>query len=55
MLTLQPQNLTDEELLRYAELHVHDSEGLPHDWQRELVSRFAALQDFVLDELTNNA
>lgn len=54
MLTLQPQNLTDEELLRYAELHVHDSEGLPHDWQRELVRRFAAMYDFVTDELIDH-
>lgn len=55
MLTLSPQNLTDEEILRYAELHVHDAEGLPHAWQRELVRRFAAMYDFIADELTNNA
>jgi hypothetical protein len=50
MLTLQPQNLTDEELLRYATLHVHDNEGLPHEWQRELVQRFTVLLD-TLDKI----
>ena len=38
--TLNPTSLTDLELLRYAEEFVY-GQGIPRNFQRELVRRFA--------------
>ena len=50
MSRIQPQNLSPEELVRYAELHNVD--GLPKDWCQELiacldayVTKYGALAD----------
>ena len=37
--TLSPSNLTDLELLRFAEEFV-DGDGMPRDFQKELVKRY---------------
>lgn len=39
--TLSPSNLTDLELLRFAEEFV-EGNGLPKDFQKELVKRYTA-------------
>ena len=41
MYGIQPQSLTTEELIRFAEDLVHKPEGLPKNWQMELLSRLA--------------
>jgi len=38
---IQPRSLTTQELIRFAEDFVHRPEGLPKDWQMELLSRIA--------------
>lgn len=40
---IQPHNLTNEELLRYAYFTGYDK--LPVEWIQEIVMRFAALLD----------
>ena len=41
MYGIQPRSLTTQELIRFAEDLVHTPEGLPKNWQRELLSRLA--------------
>ena len=41
MYGIQPRSLTTQELVRFAEDLVHTPEGLPKNWQRELLSRLA--------------
>ena len=41
--SIQPQNLTDEELVRYAYLQGHDK--LPVAWITEILKRFEAQLD----------
>ena len=43
MQSLQPNNLSDEELLRYAYLMGHDK--LPTSWVTEIIVRFTARLD----------
>ena len=38
---IQPRSLTTQELIRFAEDFVHKPEGLPKNWQMELLSRIA--------------
>jgi len=38
---IQPRSLTTQELIRFAEDFVHRPEGLPKNWQMELLSRIA--------------
>jgi hypothetical protein len=38
---IQPRTLTDAELVRYADLEVGTKQGLPKEWQEELLRRFA--------------
>lgn len=40
---IQPHNLTNEELLRYA--HTLGPAALPAEWVQEILTRFAALLD----------
>jgi len=41
MYGIQPRSLTTQELVRFAEDLVHTKEGLPRNWQMELLSRLA--------------
>lgn len=41
MYGIQPRSLTTQELIRFAEDLVHTPEGLPKNWQMELLSRLA--------------
>ena len=41
MYGIQPRSLTTQELIRFAEDLVHKPEGLPKNWQLELLSRIA--------------
>jgi hypothetical protein len=41
MYGIQPQSLTTQELIRFAEDMVHKPEGLPKNWQMEILSRLA--------------
>ena len=41
MYRIQPRSLTTQELIRFAEDLVHTPEGLPKNWQMELLSRLA--------------
>jgi hypothetical protein len=41
MYGIQPRSLTTQELIRFAEDFVHKPEGLPKNWQMELLSRLA--------------
>ena len=41
MYGIQPRSLTTQELVRFAEDLVHTKEGLPKNWQMELLSRLA--------------
>ena len=41
MYGIQPQSLTTQELIRFAEDLVHTPNGLPKNWQMELLSRIA--------------
>ena len=41
MYGIQPRSLTTQELIRFAEDLVHTPEGLPKNWQMELLSRIA--------------
>ena len=41
MYGIQPRSLTTQELVRFAEHLVHTPEGLPKNWQMELLSRLA--------------
>ena len=41
MYGIQPRSLTTQELIRFAEDLVHKPEGLPKNWQMELLSRIA--------------
>lgn len=41
MYGIQPRSLTTEELIRFAEDMVHTPNGLPKNWQMELLSRIA--------------
>jgi hypothetical protein len=41
MYGIQPRSLTTQELVRFAEDLVHTPEGLPKNWQMELLSRLA--------------
>jgi hypothetical protein len=45
MSRVQPQALSNEELLRY--IYIHGYENLPADWVRQLCARFADLLDQV--------
>lgn len=45
MSRIQPQALTDEELLRH--IYIHGFEEVPADWVRQLCARFADLLDKV--------
>lgn len=38
-------SLSDEELLRYAQMKLDIQERLPLEWQQELLKRFAAARD----------
>lgn len=39
---IQPQSLSNQELIRYAEMQVY-KDGLPIAWQRELLKRFESV------------
>ncbi len=41
MYGIQPRSLSTQELIRFAEDLVHKPEGLPKNWQLELLSRIA--------------
>lgn len=41
MYGIQPRSLTTQELIRFAEDLVHTPEGLPKNWQMELLTRLA--------------
>ena len=41
MYGIQPRSLTTQELIRFAEDIVHTPNGLPKNWQMELLSRIA--------------
>jgi hypothetical protein len=41
MYGIQPRSLTTQELIRFAEDLVHTPNGLPKNWQMELLSRIA--------------
>ena len=41
MYGIQPRSLTTQELVRFAEDLVHTPEGLPRNWQMDLLSRLA--------------
>ena len=41
MYGIQPRSLTTQELVRFAEDLVHTPEGLPRNWQMEILSRLA--------------
>ena len=41
MYGIQPRSLTTQELIRFAEDLVHTPQGLPKNWQMELLSRIA--------------
>jgi len=41
MYGIQPRSLTTQELIRFAEDMVHTPQGLPKNWQMELLSRIA--------------
>ena len=41
MYGIQPRSLTTQELIRFAEDMVHTPNGLPKNWQMELLSRIA--------------
>jgi hypothetical protein len=45
MSRVQPQTLTNEELLRH--IYIHGYENLPAEWVRQLCARFADLLDQV--------
>jgi hypothetical protein len=45
MSRIQPQTLTDEELLRHV--YVHGFDNVPPDWIRQLCARFANVLDRV--------
>jgi hypothetical protein len=45
MSRVQPQTLSNEELLRH--IYIHGFEDLPADWVRQLCARFADLLDKV--------
>lgn len=42
---IQPRTLTNEELAKYAELEIGGKNGLPAEWQKELLQRFAEICD----------
>jgi len=50
MYGIQPRSLTTQELIRFAEDLVHTLEGLPKNWQMELLSRLAGYP--VMERLT---
>ena len=41
MYGIQPRSLTTQELVRFAEDLGHTKDGLPRNWQMELLSRLA--------------
>ena len=41
MYGIQPRSLSTQELIRFAEDMVHTPNGLPKNWQMELLSRIA--------------
>lgn len=43
MSSIQPSSLTDDELVRYAQMYHDRKESLPMAWQQELLKRFDAL------------
>jgi hypothetical protein len=44
---IQPRTLSNDELIRFSETYVHRPEGMPIDYQKELLKRFmqADVQD----------
>jgi len=46
---IQPRTLTNDELVRFAEPYVYRPEGMPIDYQKELLRRFmqADIQDAI--------
>ena len=40
---IRPQALTNNELVKYAELGFGDTTPLPEEWKQELLKRFAEL------------
>lgn len=44
-------SMSDEELLKYAQMWLDRKESLPLEWQRELVKRFTAAHDLAINEL----
>jgi hypothetical protein len=46
---IQPQTLRNDELIRFSETMVHSPNGLPVDYQKELLKRFmqADIQDAI--------
>lgn len=42
---MHPSNMTDEELLKYAQMFLDRKEALPLEWQEILLKRFAACLD----------
>jgi len=44
---IQPRTLTNDELIRFSEIYVYRPEGMPIDYQKELLKRFmqADVQD----------
>jgi hypothetical protein len=39
-ITISPRNLTDREIVRLADHYIHPN-GLPIEWQKELLNRLA--------------
>ena len=40
---IRPRTLTNDELIRFSETYVYRPEGMPLEWQTELLKRFTAL------------
>lgn len=43
MQAVQPRSLNNEELIRYCAMLLDSAQGLPTEWQTELLRRFMAL------------
>lgn len=46
---IQPQRLSEDELLRYAQMFIDRKEALPEAWAQELISRFHKVMDRLYD------
>ena len=45
-------SLSDEELLKYAQMRLDIQERLPLEWQQELLRRFTKALDCIEDQVT---